>query len=208
MEQRKKREGIVGWTCGAFDLTHAGHYLMFEECKKQCNFLVVGLQTDPSTDRPEKHKPVQSLEERLIQLNACKWIDDIIIYHTEEQLYELLKNIVKPDIRFVGADHKGKPFTGDDLNIKVVYNSRNHNYSSSNLIERVKRSRKLRNRYLCHGDKSAYKHAQMGTEVANFIQPVSKREKTSWFLRIKANYKRILSILKDRISSVFRSSSD
>jgi glycerol-3-phosphate cytidylyltransferase len=133
---------IKGFTCGAFDLTHAGHYLMFEECRKQCSFLVVGLQTDPSTDRPEKHKPIQSLEERLIQLSACKWIDDIVIYHTEAQLYELLKHEVKPDVRFLGEDHRGKPFTGDDLNIKIIYNSRDHDYSSSSLIERtVKQAR-------------------------------------------------------------------
>ena len=136
---------IKGFTAGAFDLTHAGHYMMFEECKKHCNYLVVGLQTDPTTDRPEKHKPIQSLYERAIQLDACKWIDDIIIYHTELQLYDLLKNIVKPDIRFLGADHKGKPFTGDNLNIKIIYNSRNHNYSSSNLIERVKNAKRTNN---------------------------------------------------------------
>lgn len=128
---------IKGFTCGAFDITHAGHYLMFEECKNQCDYLIVGLQTDPSLDRPEKHRPVQSTEERLIQLQACRFIDEIIIYETENDLLKLLKNL-NPDIRFVGEDHKGKPFTGDDLPIKIIFNSRNHNYSSSNLINRIK----------------------------------------------------------------------
>jgi len=136
----KEKNKVVGWTCGAFDLTHCGHYLMFEECKKQCDVLIVGLQTNPTIDRPEKNKPVQSLEERIIQLKACRWIDDIIIYATEDQLYRLLKEYIKPDIRFLGEDHKGKPFTGDDLPIKTIFNSRKHNYSSSNLIKRIKQS--------------------------------------------------------------------
>lgn len=127
----------IGFTCGAFDLTHAGHYLMFEECRKQCDYLIVGLHTDPSTDRPTKNRPVQTLDERYIQLRACKWIDGIVIYETEADLYELLQAI-KIDVRFLGADHEGKPFTGDDLPIKVVFNSRNHTYSTSALRERVK----------------------------------------------------------------------
>ena len=126
----------IGFTAGSFDLTHCGHYLMFEECKKQCNYLIVGLQTDPTLDRPEKNKPVQTTTERFIQLSACKFIDEIIIYRTEEELYDLLKDL-KPDVRFVGADHKGKSFTGDDLDIKVIFNSREHNYSSSSLRQRV-----------------------------------------------------------------------
>lgn len=128
---------LRGFTCGALDLLHAGHILMLKECKEQCNYLVVGLQTDPSIDRPEKHKPIETIEERWIRLKGCKYVDEIIIYNTENDLYSLLKK-VKPDIRFLGIDHKDKPFTGDDLNIKIVWNSRNHNYSSSNLIERIK----------------------------------------------------------------------
>ena len=133
------KKKIIGFTAGSFDLTHAGHYLMFKECREQCNFLVVALQTDPSIDRPEKNKPVQSLEERLIQIDACKWVDDIIIYRTEAQLYELLKR-VKPDIRFLGVDHEGKPFTGDDLPIKIIFNTREHNYSTTSIRKRVFRS--------------------------------------------------------------------
>ncbi|HWA32268.1 MAG TPA: adenylyltransferase/cytidyltransferase family protein, partial [Candidatus Paceibacterota bacterium] len=80
---------IIGFTCGSFDLTHAGHYLMFEECKDNCDYLIVGLQTDPTLDRPEKNKPVQTLRERKIQLASCKYIDRIIIYRTEKDLYRL-----------------------------------------------------------------------------------------------------------------------
>ena len=132
-------KNIVGFTCGAFDLCHAGHYLMFKECKEQCDYLIVGLQTDPSIDRPNKHKPIQTMKERRIQLEACKYIDKILIYNTEIDLYNLLKEL-KPDIRFMGIDWKDKQnYSRDRLpEIKVVYNSRNHNYSSSNLRERIK----------------------------------------------------------------------
>lgn len=127
----------VGFTCGQYDITHFGHYLAFEECKKHCDYLIVGLQTNSNLDRPEKHKPIQTLEERQGQLRACKWIDKIVIYERESDLVNLLKEI-KPDIRFVGADWKGKHFTGEELNIPIVYNTRNHNYSSSNLINRIR----------------------------------------------------------------------
>lgn len=140
---KKDSKKIIGFTCGAFDVTHAGHYLMFEENKKKCDYLIVGLQRDPSIDRKEKHKPIQSLKERMIQLKACKYIDKVIIYKTEEDLYHLLKKI-NPDIRFIGPDWKNKPNYSRDLlpNMKVIYNSRNHNYSSSNLRERILKQEK------------------------------------------------------------------
>jgi glycerol-3-phosphate cytidylyltransferase len=129
---------IRGFVCGVFDLLHAGHVLLFKECKKQCDFLIVGLQTDPTLDRPTKNKPVETVEERNIRLEGCKYVDKIVIYKTEKDLYELLKKI-KPDIRFRGQDHNnGKKFTGDDLPIKIVYTTRDHNYSSSELRSRVK----------------------------------------------------------------------
>ena len=133
-----KKSKIIGFTCGAFDLTHAGHYLMFEEVKKKCDYLIVGLQVDPSVDRKDKHKPIQSLKERIIQLKACKYIDKIIIYKTEISLYTLLKKL-NPDIRFMGADWKNKPnYSRDKLpEIKVIYNSRNHNYSTTNLRKKI-----------------------------------------------------------------------
>lgn len=133
MSENKK---IIGFTCGALDLLHAGHCIMLKECRAQCDYLIVGLQTDPSIDRPEKHKPIETIEERMIRLKACKYVDKVIVYETENDLYNLLLEL-KPDVRFLGADHKNKPFTGDDLDIRIVWNSRNHNYSSSNLIERI-----------------------------------------------------------------------
>lgn len=127
---------VIGFTCGAFDLTHAGHYLMFEECKKTCDVLLVGLQTNPNIDRPEKHIPTQTLEERRIQVEACKWVDKVYIYETEEDLITLLKSL-KPNVRFIGEDWRDKHFTGDNLEIQTLFNTRDHNYSSSNLIERI-----------------------------------------------------------------------
>ncbi len=127
-----------GFTCGTFDLCHAGHMLMFKECKNFCDYLIVGLEVDPSIDRPEKNKPVQTLDERRIQLEGIRYIDKIIIYHNEKELYEILsKNEYAIDIRIVGSDWKDKPFTGHDLPLPVVFNSRSHSYSSSNLRKRI-----------------------------------------------------------------------
>ena len=125
-----------GFTCGAFDLLHAGHALMLKECKDHCDYLVVGLQRDPSVDRKNKNKPVQDYEERDIMIRSIKWVDEVVYYDTEEDLYELLKSI-DIDVRIVGADWQGKPFTGHDLPINVVFNSRDHGYSTSSLRERV-----------------------------------------------------------------------
>ena len=127
---------IKGFTCGAFDLLHAGHILMLKEVRSQCDFLIVGLHTDPTLDRFNKNKPIETIEERKIQLEGCKYVDQIILYDTEADLYKLLQEL-KPDIRFIGADWKDKHFTGDDLPIKVIFNSRGHNYSSSNLRKRI-----------------------------------------------------------------------
>lgn len=134
----------TGITFGAFDVLHAGHCLMLKEAKEQCDHLVVGLQRDPSITPKEyrgkvKNKPIQSIEERMIQLQANKYVDEIIIYDTEEDLYRILLER-KPDIRIIGADWKDKKFTGWDLPIEVYYNSRNHTYSSSELRERIKNS--------------------------------------------------------------------
>lgn len=127
-----------GFTCGTFDLCHAGHMLMFKECKESCDYLIVGLEVDPSVDRKDKNKPVQTLEERRIQLEAIRYIDEIIIYHNEKELYEILaKNAQGIEIRIVGSDWEGKPFTGHDLPLPVVFNSRTHSYSSSDLRKRI-----------------------------------------------------------------------
>lgn len=130
-------EKQIGFTCGSFDCTHAGHYLMFEECKKNCDYLIVGLHTDPTIDRPDsKNKPVQSMFERYIQLKACKYIDEIVVYETEEDLLNLL-SCTSINARFIGADWKDKEYTGKHLPIPVQFNTRTHNYSTSSLRERV-----------------------------------------------------------------------
>ena len=133
----KTKKDIMGFTCSCFDLLHAGHILMLKDAKKQCDHLIVGLQTDPTIDRSNiKNKPIQSLEERKIQLGAVKYVDEIIIYNTEKDLYELLKKI-KPDIRILGSDYREKSFTGDDLNIQIYYHNRTHNFSSTNLRKKI-----------------------------------------------------------------------
>ena len=126
----------IGFTCSCFDLLHAGHIIMLKDAKKQCDHLIVGLQTDPTIDRPKKNKPIQSFQERKIQLKAVKYIDEIIEYSTENELYNLLKKI-KPNIRILGSDYINKSFTGDDLNIKIYYHKREHNYSTTNLREKI-----------------------------------------------------------------------
>ena len=133
----KKKHKKIGFTCSSFDLLHAGHILLLKDAKKQCDHLIVGLQTDPTIDRQEtKNKPIQSIEERTIQLKAVKYIDEIITYSTEEKLYHLLKEI-NPDIRILGSDYKNRSFTGDDLNIEIYFHNRNHNFSSTNLRQNI-----------------------------------------------------------------------
>ena len=112
---------------------------MLQDAKRQCDKLIVGLQTDPTIDRPDtKNKPIQSLEERRIQLEAVKYIDEVFIYDTEEELYKKLLDI-KPDVRILGSDYINKSFTGDDLDIEIYYHERNHNYSTTNLREEIER---------------------------------------------------------------------
>ena len=131
-----KKNKIVGITFGSFDLCHYGHALMFEECKEYCDYLIVGVQSDPSIDRSEKNKPVQSHEERIGIVSSLKFVDEVVAYDTEDDLIKVLKDI-QPDIRILGADHKGTLFTGYELPIKCVFNTRDHGYSTSELRKRV-----------------------------------------------------------------------
>ena len=132
--------GIIGFTFSTFDLLHAGHITMLEEAKHHCEYLIVGLQTDPTLDRPEKNKPIQSLVERQIQLAAVKYVDEIVCYQTEEDLQDLLLTL-PIDVRVLGDEYKGKDFTGKDIakqrNIKIIYNGRDHSFSSTSLRKRV-----------------------------------------------------------------------
>ena len=136
MVERKKHSMVKGFTCSSFDLLHAGHILMLKDAKEHCDYLIVGLQTDPTLDRQEKNKPIQSYEERYIQLEAIKYVDKIIKYTTEKDLYKKLLEI-SPDIRILGSDYINKSFTGDDLNIPIYYHNRNHDYSSTNLRGKI-----------------------------------------------------------------------
>ncbi|HVN26210.1 MAG TPA: adenylyltransferase/cytidyltransferase family protein [Candidatus Paceibacterota bacterium] len=126
-----------GFTCGSFDLVHAGHVMMFKECRDHCDYLVVFLQTDPSNDRPGKNRPIMSVEERRTILEGIRYIDEIVTYDTEADLYRLLAALPAGTVRIIGEDWRGKPFTGHDLPHTVVFNSRGHHYSSSELRQRV-----------------------------------------------------------------------
>jgi glycerol-3-phosphate cytidylyltransferase len=129
----------VGFTAGAFDLCHAGHMLMFEEAKTVCDYLIVALHSDPALDRPNtKNRPIMSIEERQIILKGIKYIDEIIVYHTEADLLALLtENRLGIDIRILGTEYREKPFTGKDLPMPVYFNSRDHGYSTTELRKRV-----------------------------------------------------------------------
>jgi len=135
----------VGITFGAFDLLHAGHCLMLQEAKTQCDYLIVGLQTDPTLDRPTKNKPVQSLVERYVQLKALSVVDEIIPYQTEAELLEIIKAI-PVHVRIIGADYIDKDFTGkaeaDTLGIETYYNRRDHAFSTTDLRNRVVKAAK------------------------------------------------------------------
>ncbi len=130
----------VGITFSAFDLLHAGHVKMLEEAKRQCEYLICGLQTDPTIDRPEKNKPVQTVVERYIQLKACKHVDEIVPYATEQDLEDILRAF-KIDVRIVGEEYKEKSFTGtiycEENGILLYFNKRNHRFSSSGLRREI-----------------------------------------------------------------------
>jgi glycerol-3-phosphate cytidylyltransferase len=135
-----KQNRIIGITCSTFDLLHAGHIIMLEECKKYCDYLICALQVDPSIDRPEKNKPIQSLVERYIQLDSVQYVDKIIPYNTEEELITIFSSL-DLDVRIIGEEYKDTEFTAKNIcqkrGIKLVYNKRDHNFSTTNLRERI-----------------------------------------------------------------------
>jgi glycerol-3-phosphate cytidylyltransferase len=137
-EQGKK----IGITFSTFDMgPHAGHISMLAEAKNHCDYLIAGLQTDPTIDRPDtKNKPVQSIVERQIQLAACRYVDEVVVYQTEQDLIDLLL-ILPLDVRILGEEYADRPFTGDAecyaRGIQIVFNGRDHSFSSSSLRKRV-----------------------------------------------------------------------
>ena len=145
-----KDNKTIGFNCSTFDLFHAGHVTMLKQEKRLCDYLIVAIQTDPTIDRPlTKNKPVQSIYERFIQVSACRYVDEVIVYTTEEDLLNVLKT-QHIDIRFLGDEYKTKDFTGKqwclDNNIKIHYHLRDHPYSSSALRRRVAEAEKEKNK--------------------------------------------------------------
>ena len=133
-----------GITFGAFDLFHAGHILMLEEAKSVCDYLIVCIQSDPSLDRKEKNSPVQSIVEREIQVSACKYVDEVMIYDTESDLLDILEE-TQWDVRILGEEYKDKYFTGREETFdRCYFNKRPHDFSSSELRERVAREHFLK----------------------------------------------------------------
>jgi glycerol-3-phosphate cytidylyltransferase len=133
-----KRIGIV---FSAFDILHAGHIAMLSEAKNHCDYLIAGLQTDPTIDRPDtKNHPVQSIVERQIQLAACRYVDEVVVYQTEQDLIDLLL-ILPVDVRILGVEYEHQNFTGREegalRGIELVFNDRDHSFSSSSLRRRV-----------------------------------------------------------------------
>ncbi len=127
----------IGFTCSTFDLFHAGHIMMLKEAKSQCDYLIVGLQTDPTIDRPEtKNKPIQSIFERFVQLQACKFVDEVVVYATEKDLIDILLSY-PIDVRILGEEYAGKEFTGWDIPMEFYFNQRRHSFSTSELRQRV-----------------------------------------------------------------------
>ena len=138
LKQEGKKIGIV---FSSFDLLHAGHVAMLSEAKNHCDYLICGLQTDPTIDRPDtKNKPVQSIVERQIQLAACRYVDEVVVYSTEQDLVDLLL-ILPVDVRILGVEYAEKEFTGkyecELRGIEIVFNGRDHSFSSSSLRKRV-----------------------------------------------------------------------
>ena len=141
IKQLKAEGKKVGITFSTFDMLHAGHIAMLSEAKNHCDYLIAGLQTDPTIDRPDtKNKPIQSIVERQIQLAACRYVDEVVVYSTEQDLRDLLL-ILPVDVRILGVEYQGTNFSGqaecEKRNIDIIFNGRDHSFSSSNLRKRV-----------------------------------------------------------------------
>ena len=141
IKELKAQGKKIGITFSTFDLFHAGHVAMLSEAKNHCDYLICGLQTDPTIDRPDtKNKPVQSIVERQIQLAACRYVDEVVVYQTEQDLRDLLL-ILPVDVRILGVEYEGKQFSGDEAcyerGIQIIFNGRDHSFSSSSLRKRV-----------------------------------------------------------------------
>lgn len=133
MDTRSKR---VGFVASAFDLLHTGHLIMLKEAKTQCDHLICALQTDPTLDRKTKNKPIQSVFERYVQLQACKYVDEIVVYDTEKDLIDVLQSY-PIDVRILGEEYRNTEFTGKNLPIECFFNTRRHSFSTTELRDRI-----------------------------------------------------------------------
>jgi len=131
-----EKKEIIGFTAGNFDLMHPGYIYTFEDARKHCDKFIVFLQRDPSLHRKSKYKPVVPLYERYRTLMSIQYIDEVYVYQTEDELYDLIK-FFEPDIRILGEDYIGKSFTGDDLPPKVIYTSRAHGWSTTRMKDMI-----------------------------------------------------------------------
>jgi glycerol-3-phosphate cytidylyltransferase len=141
IKELKAQGKKIGITFSTFDMLHAGHIAMLSEARNHCDYLICGLQTDPTIDRPDsKNPPVQSIVERQIQLSATRFVDEIVVYQTEQDLIDLLL-ILPVDVRILGVEYENKDFTGKkecwDREIELIFNGRDHSFSSSSLRKRV-----------------------------------------------------------------------
>jgi glycerol-3-phosphate cytidylyltransferase len=139
--QELKAQGLrIGFTASQFDMLHAGHIAMLSEARNHCDYLIAGLQNNASWDRPEKNAPIQSIVERQIQLAATRYVDEIVVYNTEKDLEDILLTLPL-DVRILGVEYRDKEFTGRDIcvsrDIELIYNKRDHSFSSSSLRKRV-----------------------------------------------------------------------
>lgn len=129
----------VGFACGVFDLFHAGHVLMLKECKEHCDYLIVALNTAENIDpkiNPDKKPPIFSLEERKLIMESCRYVDEVMIYTSEDDLLDILKS-GRINIRFLGEDYRGRPITGGELNIEIYYTDRSHGLSTSGYRDKM-----------------------------------------------------------------------
>ncbi len=141
--KRKYKGKKIGFCCSAFDILHCGHILMLEDAKNQADILVVGLHTNPNLDRDNKNKPIQTYEEREIQIKGCKYVDEVIMYATEDDLMNILLAL-QPDVRILGTDWLNKPYTGYKLSIPIYWHQRTHNWSTTYLRNRIYEAEKLK----------------------------------------------------------------
>lgn len=150
IKELKEKGLIIGITFSQFDLLHAGHIAMLSEAKNHCDYLIAGLQNNAQWDRPEKNEPIQSIVERQISLSAVRTVDEIVIYNTEKDLSDILLTL-PIDVRILGVEYADKDFSGKEIcqkrNIKIIYNGRDHSFSSSSLRKRIMEAEQLKQKW-------------------------------------------------------------